>query len=87
MPKQSDDDRKAGEAFYAEVLAEAERQHRSLASLSRAVNPNNHNLIADAVGRGKVPGLPLVLRLGRALGISAADLVVRVERRLQESER
>jgi hypothetical protein len=85
MPRQNEQDRQAGEAFYAEVLAEAERQGRSLASLSRAVNPRNQNLIADARARGKVPGLPLVLKFGKALGISSADLVVRVERRLQES--
>lgn len=87
MPKQRDEDRQAGEAFYEEVAAEARRQGKSHASISRSISPRNPNLIADSIGRGKVPSFPLVLKFGKALGISAADLVLRVERRLQEQSK
>lgn len=83
MPKRlSEDDRKIGEAVFAVVKEEADRQQRSLRSLSLAISPNAPNLLLEWRRTGRIPGLPSLFRLAKELEMPAHHIVREVERAL-----
>lgn len=88
MPRARDDKgrRAVARAFYATLTDEiGRRKGLSGRKVSEVVSPGNPNAISTVAAREQVPDLCAVIDYAAALDLAPVELMMRVERRLQES--
>lgn len=88
MPRVRDEQgrKRVARAFYATLTDEIRRRTGlSGRKVSEMVSPGNPTAISTAAAREQVPDLYAVIDYAKALDLQPAELMLRVERRLQES--